>query len=54
MAQRILRIAGKYTGDIDAIGTTRILEAIKKSGVKTRFYQASSSEMFGATMPPRP
>lgn len=37
----------EYTGDIDALGTTRILEAIRRSGIRTRFYQASSSEMFG-------
>ena len=37
----------EYTGDITGIGTIRILEAIRESGVKTRFYQASSSEMFG-------
>ena len=43
----------EYTGDIDALGTTRILEAIRKSNIKTRFYQASSSEMFGATTPPQ-
>src|SRR6266852_3829226 len=34
----------EYTGDITGLGTTRILEAIRRSGVKTRFYQASSSE----------
>lgn len=43
----------EYTGDITAIGTTRLLEAIRKSGIKTKFYQASSSEMFGATPPPQ-
>jgi GDPmannose 4,6-dehydratase len=43
----------EYTGDITAVGTTRILEAIRKSAIKTRFYQASSSEMFGATKPPQ-
>ncbi len=43
----------EYTGDITALGTTRILEAIRKSGIKTKFYQASSSEMFGATPPPQ-
>src|SRR4030065_499967 len=43
----------EYTGDINALGTTRILEAIRKSNIKTRFYQASSSEMFGATSPPQ-
>ncbi|MDO8281274.1 MAG: GDP-mannose 4,6-dehydratase [Thermodesulfovibrionia bacterium] len=43
----------EYTGDITAIGTTRILEAIHRSGIKTKFYQASSSEMFGSTPPPQ-
>ena len=43
----------EYTGDIDALGTTRILEAIKRSGNDIRFYQASSSEMFGASPPPQ-
>jgi GDPmannose 4,6-dehydratase len=38
----------EYTGDITALGTTRLLDAIRRSGVATRFYQASSSEMFGA------
>jgi len=37
----------EYTGDISALGTTRLLEAIRESGIKTKFYQASSSEMFG-------
>jgi GDPmannose 4,6-dehydratase len=43
----------EYTGDITGLGTTRILEAVRRSGVKARFYQASSSEMFGAAMPPQ-
>lgn len=43
----------EYTGDITALGTTRILEAIRRSGIKTKFYQASSSEMFGASLPPQ-
>jgi GDPmannose 4,6-dehydratase len=43
----------EYTADVTGLGTTRILEAIRRSGVKTRFYQASSSEMFGATPPPQ-
>lgn len=43
----------EYTGDIVGLGTTRLLEAILKSGIKSRFYQASSSEMFGATPPPQ-
>jgi GDPmannose 4,6-dehydratase len=37
----------EYTADITAVGTTRMLEAIRSTGIKTRFYQASSSEMFG-------
>lgn len=43
----------EYTGDVTALGTTRLLEAIRRSGIKTRFYQASSSEMFGSTPPPQ-
>ena len=43
----------EYTGDITALGTTRILEAIRRSGVKTRFYQASSSEMYGDAPAPQ-
>ena len=41
------------TGDITGLGTTRILEAIRRSGIKTRFYQASSSEMFGDAPAPQ-
>lgn len=37
----------EYTADVTALGTIRILEAIKEVGIKTKFYQASSSEMFG-------
>ncbi len=43
----------EYTADVTGLGTTRILDAIRRSGVKTRFYQASSSEMFGAAPPPQ-
>lgn len=43
----------EYTADITGLGTTRILEAIRRSGVKTKFYQAASSEMFGNTPPPQ-
>lgn len=43
----------EYTGDITGLGTIRILEAIRKSGIETKFYQASSSEMFGAAKPPQ-
>jgi GDPmannose 4,6-dehydratase len=37
----------EYTSDITALGTIRLLEAIRESGIRPRFYQASSSEMFG-------
>jgi len=43
----------EYTGDITGLGTARILEAVRKSGIKTRVYQASSSEMFGTAKPPQ-
>ena len=43
----------EYTADVTGLGTTRILEAVRRSGIKTRFYQASSSELFGAADPPQ-
>ena len=43
----------EYTADATGMGTIRMLEAIRASGVDTRFYQASSSEMFGAAPPPQ-
>ncbi|MCM8769109.1 MAG: GDP-mannose 4,6-dehydratase [Candidatus Omnitrophica bacterium] len=43
----------EYTGNITALGTTRLLEAIRKSGIPTKFYQASSSEMFGNAPAPQ-
>jgi GDPmannose 4,6-dehydratase len=43
----------EYTADITGLGTLRVLEAIRKSGIKARFYQASSSEMFGSAKPPQ-
>jgi GDPmannose 4,6-dehydratase len=43
----------EYTFDITAAGTLRLLDAMRESGVKARFYQASSSEMFGAAPPPQ-
>jgi GDPmannose 4,6-dehydratase len=43
----------EYTGDVTGLGTTRLLEVIRRSGIKTRFYQASSSEMFGSAPPPQ-
>ena len=42
-----------YTGNVTGLGTTRILEAVRRSGIRTRFYQASSSEMFGNAAPPQ-
>jgi GDPmannose 4,6-dehydratase len=43
----------EYTTDVTGMGTVRILEAMRDAGVRPRFYQASSSEMFGATPPPQ-
>jgi len=43
----------EYTGDTTGLGTIRLLEAVKLAGLDCRFYQASSSEMFGATAPPQ-
>ena len=43
----------EFTGDVTGLGTTRLLEALRVSKVPARFYQASSSEMFGATPPPQ-
>jgi GDPmannose 4,6-dehydratase len=43
----------EYTGDNDGLGTTRLLEAIRTTGLPIRFYQASTSEMFGLSPPPQ-
>ena len=43
----------EYTADVTGVGTLRLLEAIRRSGVPARFYQASSSEMFGSAPPPQ-
>jgi len=43
----------EFTGDVTGLGTTRVLEAIRRSEMNTRFYQASSSEMFGDAPPPQ-
>jgi len=40
----------EYTGDVTGLGTVRILEAIRETGLKAKFYQASSSEMFGSAL----
>ena len=42
-----------FTAQVDAIGTIRILEAIRAAGIDTKFYQASTSELFGSTPPPQ-
>jgi len=43
----------QYTGQVDAIGAVSLLESIRASGVNTRFYQASTSELYGSTPPPQ-
>ena len=43
----------EYTGDITGLGALRMLEAIRQTGSKAKFYQASSSEMFGTAPPPQ-
>ncbi|MHC4470153.1 MAG: GDP-mannose 4,6-dehydratase [Planctomycetota bacterium] len=42
-----------FTADVDALGSVRLLEAIRRSGLSVRLYNASSSEMFGASPPPQ-
>jgi len=42
-----------YTGNVDALGTVTLLEAIRSSGLQSKFYQASTSELFGSTPPPQ-
>ena len=43
----------QYTAQVDGVGTIGLLEAIRASKVETRFYQASTSELFGSTPPPQ-
>ena len=55
-AQSHVRVSfdiAEYTGNVTGLGTARILEAIRRSSRKIKFYQASSSEMFGAANPPQ-
>jgi len=55
-AQSHVRVSfdtAEYTSDVVALGTTRLLEAIRQSGIEARLYQASSSEMFGAAPAPQ-
>src|SRR3990167_8609831 len=43
----------EYTANVNALGTLRILETVRKTGLPTKIYQASSSEMFGSAPPPQ-
>ena len=43
----------EYTGDVTGVGTMRLLEAIRAASIDTRFYQASTSELFGSSPPPQ-
>lgn len=43
----------EYTGSVTGLGTTRILESVRRSGIQTRFYQASSSELYGDSPAPQ-
>lgn len=55
-AQSHVRVSfdiAEYTGNVTGLGTARILEAMRRSSRKIKFYQASSSEMFGAAKPPQ-
>src|SRR6266446_6468519 len=55
-AQSHVRVSfdqAQYTAEIVGIGTLRLLEAVRESGPQIRFYQAGSSEMFGASPPPQ-
>ncbi|GGI37242.1 GDP-mannose 4,6-dehydratase [Cnuibacter physcomitrellae] len=45
--------APEYTADATGVGSVRLLEAVRLAGIETRFYQASSSELYGATPPPQ-
>ena len=42
-----------YTANVDAVGTITLLEAVRASRIKAKFYQASTSELFGSTPPPQ-
>jgi GDPmannose 4,6-dehydratase len=43
----------EYTGDVTGLGAMRVLEALRASGIESRYYQASSSELYGSTPPPQ-
>ena len=46
-------ILPQYTAQVDAVGVVALLESIRASGVKCRYYQASTSELYGSTLPPQ-
>src|SRR3954451_19631890 len=50
---RVSYDAPEYTNDVTGMGAVRMLEAMREAGVEARFYQASSSEMYGSTPPPQ-
>jgi GDPmannose 4,6-dehydratase len=55
-AQSHVRVSfdiAEYTADVTALGPLRLLEGIRETGIQCRFYQASSSEMFGSALPPQ-
>lgn len=43
----------EYTGDVTGLGSVRLLEAVRAAGISTRYYQASTSELFGSSTPPQ-
>ena len=43
----------QYTAQVDAVGAVALLESIRASGIKSRYYQASTSELYGSTPPPQ-
>ena len=43
----------EFTGEVSGLAVTRLLEAVRRSGIETRFYQASSSELYGSSPPPQ-
>ena len=43
----------QYTAQVDAVGAVALLESIRASGIKCRYYQASTSELYGSTLPPQ-
>ena len=55
-AQSYVRVSfdiPEYTGDVTGLGTVRLLEAVREAGISPRFYQASSSELYGKVVETR-